>query len=239
MSYIPLPSILAALSEHLRHALKDSDPYVRKTAAICVAKVFVVEPRMVERERFIDFLKELLKDVNPTVVSNAVAALTEIADRSDSITLKFPFSLATKLVAALENCSECVAPFTSMRVLTRWKMGADIHLGLVTELCASDFGRSDHHDGTDSCSTAAFQFGSRVDGHQGSALLNELYRQQAEQRLSVQEDGSTVGCVDTQPGSCCLLMNGSDTFIFRTRSSIRCIAKYPTDHPATTFNSQG
>lgn len=106
MAYIPLPSILAALSDPLRHSLKDSDPYVRKTAAICVAKIFLVDPRMVDRNGFIDSLKDLLKDVNPTVVSNAVAALTEIADRSDSITLKFPFPLAAKLVAALENCSE-------------------------------------------------------------------------------------------------------------------------------------
>src|SRR5271170_1708290 len=108
MSYIPLPPVLSAIRDPLRHSLKDSDPYVRKTAAICVAKIFLVDPRMVDRNRFIDSLKELLNDVNPTVVSNAVAALTEIADRSDSIVLKFPFSLAAKLVAALENCSECV-----------------------------------------------------------------------------------------------------------------------------------
>jgi AP-2 complex subunit beta-1 len=106
MSYIPLPSVLSALVEPLRHSLRDSDPYVRKTAAICVAKIYLVDHRIVERERFIDNLKELLKDANPTVVANAVAALTEIADRSDTIVLKFPYSLALKLVAALENCSE-------------------------------------------------------------------------------------------------------------------------------------
>ncbi|KIM28755.1 hypothetical protein M408DRAFT_23417 [Serendipita vermifera MAFF 305830] len=106
MSYIPLPSVLSALVEPLRHSLKDSDPYVRKTAAICVAKIYLVDHRIVERERFIDNLKELLKDANPTVVANSVAALTEIADRSDTIVLKFPYSLALKLVAALENCSE-------------------------------------------------------------------------------------------------------------------------------------
>jgi vesicle coat complex subunit len=106
MSYIPLPSVLSALVEPLRHSLRDSDPYVRKTAAICVAKIYLVDHRIVERERFIDNLKELLKDANPTVVANAVAALTEIADRSETVVLKFPYSLALKLVAALENCSE-------------------------------------------------------------------------------------------------------------------------------------
>lgn len=106
MSYIPLPSVTTALIEPLRHSLRDSDPYVRKTAAICVAKVYLVDHRMIAREGFIDSLRELLKDVNPTVVSNAVASLTEIADKSDTIILKFSFSLASKLVAALENCSE-------------------------------------------------------------------------------------------------------------------------------------
>ncbi|CAG7846717.1 AP-1 complex subunit beta-1 AltName: Full=Adaptor protein complex AP-1 subunit beta-1; AltName: Full=Adaptor-related protein complex 1 subunit beta-1; AltName: Full=Beta-1-adaptin; AltName: Full=Beta-adaptin 1; AltName: Full=Clathrin assembly protein complex 1 beta large chain; AltName: Full=Golgi adaptor HA1/AP1 adaptin beta subunit [Serendipita indica DSM 11827] len=106
MAYIPLPSVATALIEPLRHSLKDGDPYVRKTAAICVAKLYLMDHRIVEREKFIDQLKELLKDVNSTVVSNAVAALTEIAERSDNIVLKFSYSMATKLVAALENCSE-------------------------------------------------------------------------------------------------------------------------------------
>lgn len=34
MSAIPLPGIIAALVDPLRHALADQDPYVRKTAAI-------------------------------------------------------------------------------------------------------------------------------------------------------------------------------------------------------------
>src|SRR5271154_6095672 len=32
MSYIPLPVVTDALSDNLRHCLKDRDPYVRKTA---------------------------------------------------------------------------------------------------------------------------------------------------------------------------------------------------------------
>ncbi len=34
MSSIPLPTIIQALVDPLRHALEDQDPYVRKTAAI-------------------------------------------------------------------------------------------------------------------------------------------------------------------------------------------------------------
>ncbi|KAH9028639.1 adaptin N terminal region-domain-containing protein [Lactarius hengduanensis] len=49
MSYIPIPVVLDNLTEQLRHHLKDRDPYVRKTAAICVAKLYAADPRKAER----------------------------------------------------------------------------------------------------------------------------------------------------------------------------------------------
>lgn len=106
MSYIPLPAVFQALVDPLRHSLKDADPYVRKTGAICVAKLYFADPRLVEREKFVESLRELLKDGNPTVIANAVAALSEISDRSDVISFKVGFSMASKLVAALPECSE-------------------------------------------------------------------------------------------------------------------------------------
>jgi AP-2 complex subunit beta-1 len=106
MSYMPLPSVFHALVDPLRHSLKDADPYVRKTAAICVAKLYFADPRLVERERFVESLRELLKDGNPTVIANAVAALSEIAERGEDIAFKLSFSMASKLVAALPDCSE-------------------------------------------------------------------------------------------------------------------------------------
>lgn len=73
MSYIPVPSVLAALNDPLRHSLKDSDPYVRKTAAITVAKLYMHDRRAVEKLGYINMLRDLLADANPTVVANAVA----------------------------------------------------------------------------------------------------------------------------------------------------------------------
>jgi AP-2 complex subunit beta-1 len=106
MSYISVPSVLTALVEPLRHCLKDRDPYVRKTAAICVAKLYVHDRRLVEREDFITSLRDLLADTNPTVVANAVAALTEISERSDNIQLRLNATVASRLVAAMGECSE-------------------------------------------------------------------------------------------------------------------------------------
>ncbi|WVQ98872.1 hypothetical protein IAU59_006003 [Kwoniella sp. CBS 9459] len=108
MSSIPLPPIVQALVDPLRHALQDQDPYVRKTAAIAVAKLYASEPgrRVVEREGFVGMLRDLLADHNPTVVANCVAALVEISERGDDILLKLNGNVAGKLVAALGECSE-------------------------------------------------------------------------------------------------------------------------------------
>lgn len=37
--------------------LQDDDPYVRKTAAVCVAKLFDINPELVEDRGFLDTLK--------------------------------------------------------------------------------------------------------------------------------------------------------------------------------------
>jgi AP-2 complex subunit beta-1 len=50
--------------------------------------------------------RSLLADANPTVVANAVAALTEISDRGNDITLRLNNNVSGKLVAALGECSE-------------------------------------------------------------------------------------------------------------------------------------
>ncbi|XAO22694.1 hypothetical protein I312_101467 [Cryptococcus bacillisporus CA1280] len=108
MSSIPLPIMVQALVDPLRHALQDQDPYVRKTAAIAIAKLYASEAgrRVIEREGFVGMLRDLLADHNPTVVANCVAALVEISDRGDDIVLKLNVNVAGKLIAALGECSE-------------------------------------------------------------------------------------------------------------------------------------
>lgn len=108
MSYIPLLSVTKALVDPLRHALVDSDPYVRKTAAICVAKIWTTDRRMVEKLGFIGMLRDLLADSNASVVANTVASLTEIAERSDNISLRLNLTIASKLISAISECSEYV-----------------------------------------------------------------------------------------------------------------------------------
>ncbi|KAK7467119.1 hypothetical protein VKT23_004178 [Stygiomarasmius scandens] len=106
MSYIPIPVVTDALSDNLRHALKDRDPYVRKTAAICVAKLYAADPRRAEKGGFVEMLRDLMLDSNATVVANAVAALSEIGDRQDGVTFKLNLTIANKLLAAIPESSE-------------------------------------------------------------------------------------------------------------------------------------
>ena len=84
MGCIRVDKITEYLCEPLRKCLKDEDPYVRKTAAVSVAKLFDINAQLVEEQGFLDSLKELLSDSNPMVVANAVAALSEINEASQS-----------------------------------------------------------------------------------------------------------------------------------------------------------
>lgn len=77
-----------------------------KTAAICVAKLYDINPEMAEDQGFIDQLKDLLGDSNPMVVANAVAALTEIDEASPHSVFKITKATLPKLLAALEECTE-------------------------------------------------------------------------------------------------------------------------------------
>lgn len=67
MGCIRVDKITEYLCEPLRKCLKDEDPYVQKTAAVCVAKLFDINPQLVEDQGFIDQLKDLLTASNPMV----------------------------------------------------------------------------------------------------------------------------------------------------------------------------
>lgn len=80
---------------------------MRKTAAICVSKLYDINPDLVEEQGFLDMLRDLISDSNPTVVANAIAALTEISENgSAQHAFKITKSVLQKLLAALNECNE-------------------------------------------------------------------------------------------------------------------------------------
>ncbi|EIW73131.1 hypothetical protein TREMEDRAFT_37167, partial [Tremella mesenterica DSM 1558] len=128
MSVLRAEKILDYLASPLSRCLKDENPYVRKTAALCVAKVFDLKPELCVEYGFIETLRDLIGDGNPMVVANAVTALADIHEASQTVSPSDPDSpegstppptsrpspqlliidqpTLAKLLVALNECSE-------------------------------------------------------------------------------------------------------------------------------------
>ncbi|THV71470.1 putative AP-2 adaptor complex subunit beta [Aureobasidium pullulans] len=106
MSYIHVREFVEAAVTPTKHLLRDADPYVRKTACFCVAKLYDHDKTLVENSDLITGLNNMLRDENPTVVSSALASLTDIWERSESIKLTIDYNSASKIASILAETSE-------------------------------------------------------------------------------------------------------------------------------------
>ena len=107
MGCIRVDKITEYICDPLQRALRDPDPYVRKTAAVCVAKLYDISPELVEDRGFPDTLRDMVSDPNPMVVANAVAALAEMQELSGSdMTMSLGPMSQSKLLAAVNECTE-------------------------------------------------------------------------------------------------------------------------------------
>lgn len=120
MGCIRVDKITEYLCDPLQRCLKDDDPYVRKTAAICVAKLYDINAELVEDRGFLDSLKDLISDNNPMVVANAVAALAEIQESSSRPIFEITSHTLSKLLTALNECTEWGQVFI-LDALSRYK----------------------------------------------------------------------------------------------------------------------
>ena len=105
MGCIGIEEMLEYLLGPLGDAMNDEDAYVRKTAAICVAKVYEINPEKIEQLGLLDRLKDMLFDGNGMVVSNAVAAVSEISNSKGNFVQMTP-ELMSQLLTALPECTE-------------------------------------------------------------------------------------------------------------------------------------
>ena len=91
----------------LTKTLNDENPYVRKTAAICVAKLFDLNRQICVENGFLEKLQNLVEDSNPMVVANAISALAEIHETEPTLNvLTVDSVLLKKLLLALNECTE-------------------------------------------------------------------------------------------------------------------------------------
>uniref|UniRef100_A0A8C7QCV2 AP complex subunit beta n=1 Tax=Oncorhynchus mykiss TaxID=8022 RepID=A0A8C7QCV2_ONCMY len=100
MGCIRVDKITEYLCEPLRKCLKDEDPYVRKTAAVCVAKLHDINAQMVEDQGFLDSLRDLIADSNPMV------GLSTSCFPNHCNLLDLNPQNINKLLTALNECTE-------------------------------------------------------------------------------------------------------------------------------------
>ncbi|CAG8708254.1 4565_t:CDS:2, partial [Dentiscutata heterogama] len=99
--------LIRALAIRTMGCIRDENPYVRKTAAICVAKLYDLNPNLATDNGFVSVVQDMVSDANPMVVANAVTALQEINESSitkDIFIINGP--TLTKLLVALKECTE-------------------------------------------------------------------------------------------------------------------------------------
>ncbi|CDU25548.1 probable adapter-related protein complex 1 beta 1 subunit [Sporisorium scitamineum] len=113
MGCLRAEKIIDYLSDPLEKSLRDENPYVRKTAAICVAKLYDLKPELAVDRGFVGMLKDMVGDSNPMVVANAVTALTDIHQTAlendptgQSAVFIIDSDILTKLLIALNECTE-------------------------------------------------------------------------------------------------------------------------------------
>lgn len=106
LSAIPVKDFVDAAMNRVGTALDDEDPYVRKTAAYSVAKLWNHDAKAVEDAGFINELNRLLSNTNPTVVSAALAALNDISEKSPDMQLTIDKLHAFNLANVLAECNE-------------------------------------------------------------------------------------------------------------------------------------
>ena len=67
MGCLRAEKIIDYLCDPLQKCLRDENPYVRKTAALCVAKLYDLKPELVIDNGFLEQLQEMISDSNPMV----------------------------------------------------------------------------------------------------------------------------------------------------------------------------
>lgn len=125
MGCIRVDKMVDYMEEPLRKTLRDESPYVRKTAVLCVAKLYDLNPTMCIENGFLETLQELVGDPNPMVVANSVSALVEIEEASPetkAFSARVDEKGLKKMMLALNECTEW-GRITILTALANYRAG--------------------------------------------------------------------------------------------------------------------
>lgn len=87
-------------------AIKDSDPFVRKSAALAILSLYKTKSSYLDKYQFQNLLKELVEDSNPNVCANAVSAVLEINSSRTKPIFEVLSSTVNNLLASFDQTNE-------------------------------------------------------------------------------------------------------------------------------------
>jgi vesicle coat complex subunit len=82
-----LPQMIEYTSEPLRRSLQDGHAYVRKTGVMGILKMYHLNREEFDKAAFNDILYDMLRDPDPSVVTNCILVLNEIMADSGGMAL--------------------------------------------------------------------------------------------------------------------------------------------------------
>ena len=101
-----LPQMVEYISEPLRKALTDHHAYVRKTGVMGILKLFHLDHEAFEQCNFVDILYDMLRDVDSSVVANAIMVLNEVMAKSDNGGMAINRAIMLHLLNRIHEFSE-------------------------------------------------------------------------------------------------------------------------------------
>ena len=112
MSSLRVPKLNEYLVPTLKEALKDDDPYVRKTAVLSVSKAYEIAPNDTETNNLVTLLEVLVtKEPNGLVLANAIASLEEIGILSGRTHIKVDEQILSRILVAINESMEWAQVF--------------------------------------------------------------------------------------------------------------------------------
>lgn len=117
-----LESILEYIHDPLQQSLTDTSAYVRKTGVIGLIKVFSLNPDLIKESDMIDTLYNMLRDRDPSVVSNCLIALNEIMADEGGIAINQ--QIVMHLLARISDFNEW-GQCNILQIVARYKPQGD------------------------------------------------------------------------------------------------------------------
>ena len=108
MGCLGVEEIMQFLCDPLKDALNDKDPYVRKTGALCVAKIYDINAQLCEDQfGFVEKIQGMLEEeTNAMVLANCISSLIEISTTKGKDILNINWNKCRHLMSALHENNE-------------------------------------------------------------------------------------------------------------------------------------